>query len=145
MTGRDTVQLRTGRIVRIDELRQWRFYEGLLEGVPRVELNRQLLERVLAHERGKFYGADPMLIPPKETPISYGDGRPHRFGAPASLPGIVCVARLGSLEPARDRSRQCSGLGVVWLQPDFAFPIESGVLEQVQSIDWDRYAADLDY
>jgi hypothetical protein len=77
-------------------------------------------------------------------PISYGEGRPHRFGIPASLPAIVCVARLGSLEPARDPSRQCSGLGVVWLQPDFAFPIEPDVLEQLRSMDWDRHATDWD-
>jgi hypothetical protein len=63
MTSRGELQLRSGRIVRIQELRQRRVYEGLLEGLPTVEWNRRLLDRLLADERGKFYGADPLLLP----------------------------------------------------------------------------------
>jgi hypothetical protein len=145
MTSRGELTLRSGRIVRVQELRQWRFYEGLLEGLPTVEMNRRGLERILADERGKFYGADPLVLPPKETPIAH-DG-PYRLGVPASLPGIVCVARLDSPYAARDKSGDFffSGLGVIWFQSDFALPIESGILEQLQSIDWDRYAVDMEY
>jgi hypothetical protein len=57
----------------------------------------------------------------------------------------VCVVRLDSHQPVRDQSKHLSGLGVVWFQADFAFPIESAALEQLQSIDWDRHAVDWEY
>jgi hypothetical protein len=59
----------------------------------------------------------------------------------------VCVARLESRYAARDKSGDFffSGLGVVWFQPDFAFPIESAVLAQLQSLDWGRHAVDMEY
>jgi hypothetical protein len=145
MTSSGELQLRSGRLVRVQELRQRRFYEGLLEGLPTTEFNRRHLEDILAAERGRFYGADPVLIPPNETPISRPVDRPYRFGVPASFPEKVCVARLESPQPARDPSKHLSGLGVVWFQPEFAFPIEAGVLEQLRDLDWDRHAVDLEY
>ena len=143
MVSNRKIELRSGRIVYVRALRQWQFYEGLLEGLPTVEMNRQGLEHILAEERGKSYGADPLLIPPKETPIPY-DGR-YPFGAPASLPEIVCVARLSSLQPAGDRSKDTSGLGIVWFQHEFAFPIEPDVLEQLRAIEWEQHAVDMEY
>jgi hypothetical protein len=118
------------------ELRQARVYEGLLEGLPTIAMNRRIVEGLVADERGKFYGADPVLLAPKETPIPHHGDRPYSFGVPASLPAIVCIARLYSPEPARDRTKDMSGLGVMWFQPDFAFPIDPEVLEQLRAIDW---------
>jgi hypothetical protein len=141
MPVRGELQLRSGRIVHVMELRQWPTYEGLLVGLPNARRNGRLVDDILVSERGKFYGADPLLLKPKTSPMLRPDGKPSRPAA-AWLPAIVCVARLECQESVRDRSKDFSGLGVVWFQPDFAFPIEPEPLEQLLAIDWDRHAVD---
>jgi hypothetical protein len=144
MPVRGELQLRSGRIVHVMALRQWPTYEGWLVGSPTARRNGRLVDDILASERGKFYGADPLLLKPKTSPLLRPDGKPLRPAA-AWLPAMVCVARLECPEPVRDRSKVFSGLGVVWFQPDFAFPIEPEPLEQLLAIDWDRHAVDSEF
>jgi hypothetical protein len=139
------IELASGRTVYVRELRQSQFYEGLLEGLPTVEMNRRGVEGILRKERERYDGAEPLLVPPKESPIEYGGGTPYPFGVPAALPGIVCVARLTSLKPARDMSKDFSRLCVVWFQAEFAFPIDPEVRGYLGMIDWGRHAVDLEY
>lgn len=139
------LQLHTGRFLYLRELRQWELYEGLLEGVPTSEMNRRRLERIAAEYRGKAYGSDPLLIQPSENLFEWSRDEPYPFGKPATLPEIVCVARFDSLEPARDPDKELSGLGVIWFQNEFAFPIDPVVLDRLMAIDWERYAVDMDY
>jgi hypothetical protein len=127
------------------ELRQWQFYEGLLEGLPTVEMNRRRLEYFLGQQCGKIYGADPLLIRPTEKPIESWRDEPYPFGEPAAFPSILCMARFDSLQPARDPRKDFSGLVVVWFQEEFAFPIDPEALEQLRAIDWERHAVDLVY
>jgi hypothetical protein len=141
MPVRGELQLRSRRIVHVMALRQWSTYEGWLVGSPTARNNGRLVDEILASERGRFYGADPLLLKPKTSPLLRPDGKPSRPAA-AWLPAVVCVARLECQEPVRDRSKDFSGLGVVWFQPDFAFPIEPEPLEQLLAIDWDRHAVD---
>jgi hypothetical protein len=136
------IQLRTGRIIYLRELRQWGFYEGLIEGVPTTEMNRRRLEGIVAEYRGKSYGADPLLIPPVEKVIEWDRNSPYPFGNPAVVPSIVCAARFESLQPAHDLSKDFSGLLVIWFQNKFAFPIDPVVLDRLHATEWERLAVD---
>jgi uncharacterized protein (TIGR02996 family) len=136
-------QQRSGRSVLLREFRQRDFYEGLLEGVPSSEDNRESLER-LVHEEGNRRGWEPYLIQPVERPVPRRAADP--FPEPRGLfPTTACVARFDSFEPARDKSRHASELTVIWFQHEWAFPIDPGVREQIRAIDWDQHAHDFDW
>jgi hypothetical protein len=108
-------------------------------------MNRRKLEWIVADSRAKNGGMEPLLIQPTEKPIPHNRDFPHPFGAPVALPGIACVGRFHSVEPARDLAKDCSQLVVIWFQEEFAFPIDPLVTEQLQGIDWERLACDLEY
>jgi len=135
--------LRSGRTVYLRSLKQWEFYEGLLEGLPTVEMNRKALARIIA-ENQQPYG-EPHLIQPKEESVEYIEGKVYPFGTPAAFPGVTCVGRFNSLSPARDKAKDYSGLVVIWFQHDFAFPIDAEVLKNLEVIDWEKHAVDMEY
>jgi uncharacterized protein (TIGR02996 family) len=137
------VRLQTGRMIYLEDLRQSGFYAGLLEGLPTREMNRERIERILAEERNRPYANEPYLIQPIETPIVRDS--PYRFGEPASIPGIACVGGFQSPQVARDETMHASYLVVVWFQDEFALPIEPDALDQLQAIDWQRFAHDFQY
>jgi uncharacterized protein (TIGR02996 family) len=134
--------LRSGRSIRLRELRQWDVYEGLLEGLPTTEMNSRTIEGVLTDLRQE-HGCEPYLIRPQERPLKHP--RRYRFGTPATLPEVVCVGRFDSFQPARDASRQGSMLPVIWFQDEFALPIDPVVREQIRAIDWEQHATDFDW
>ena len=127
------------------ELRQYLTYERLLEGLPTEEMNKERLEHLLASQRNQSYRAAPNLITPVEKTIEYAREKPYPFGKPAALPGVTCIGRFESLEPARDQNCDLSGLVVIWFQDEFALPIDASVLDQIREIDWEKHAADFEY
>ena len=123
------LDLLSGRRIYLLELRQYLTYEGLLEGLPTAERNKQRLERLVAEYRDKPYAGGPYLIRPAERPIEYNrGGEPYPFGTPSALPAVTCVGRFDSLQPARNQSSELSGLVVIWFQEEFAFPIDPAVV-----------------
>jgi uncharacterized protein (TIGR02996 family) len=141
----EDIRLRSGRRVSLRSLRQFRIYEGLLEGLPTTRMNQQIIERLMAEERDRLAGEEPYLIRAVEKPIDYARERPYPFGQPAELPPIGCVGRFHSFQPARSPQRDCSELVVIWFQSVFALPVDPLVCEQLLVIDWDRHANDFDY
>ena len=140
------IDLPSGRRLYLRELKQYLTYEGLLEGLPTAERNRQRLERLVADHRDKPYEGGPYLIRPTETPIEYDrDGHSYPFGTPSALPSVTCIGRFDSLQPARDQSYDLSGLVVIWFQEEFAFPIDPAVDAQLLTIDWEAHAADFSH
>ncbi len=137
-----TIELQSGRSIRLQSLRQWETYAGLLEGLPTEQLNQGIVERILTDERERSPLGEPYLIPPRQTPIDHADEYP--FGTPAALPEISCVANFESPEPARDPLQDYSVLTVIWFQDDFAFPIDPQVLEQIRALDWEQLAQDFE-
>jgi uncharacterized protein (TIGR02996 family) len=138
------ITLRSGRWLLLRELRQWNFYEGLLEGLPTQELNQRLIENIITAEREGRH-AEPYLIQPPERLIENYSQSLYRDRRPAGIPGIACVARFTSLQPAKDKNRHASELVVIWFQDDFAFPIDPAVREHIRAIDWEKHAADFDW
>lgn len=135
--------LRTGRSIYLDQLRQFSVYRGLLEGLPTTDLNRRLIDDLLRRESAN--GMTPYLIPPTETPIPWDRDEPYfggRFGTPAALPEIGCVAEFRSFDPVRNPEEHYSWLVIIWFQRDFAFPIDPAALKSLLEIDWERHAVD---
>lgn len=140
------IDMPSGRRLYLRELRQYLTYEGLLEGLPTAERNKQRLEQLVTEHREKPYEGGPYLIRPTETPIEYNrGGETYPFGTPSALPSVTCIGRFDSLQPARDQSSDLSGLVVIWFQDEFAFPIDPTVVAQLLAIDWDAHAADMSY
>ena len=137
-------KLLSGRLVALQELRQHRTYEGLLEGLPTREANAYLLQDLISQHRDTPYPGLPYLIQPAETRIEFPDALEYPFGTPASLPGVTCVARFTSLEPIRSNG-DYSGLVIIWLQDEFAFPVAPGVMSHLLAMDWSAHAVDLEY
>jgi uncharacterized protein (TIGR02996 family) len=50
------LRLASGRRIRLDELRQFAVYSGLLEGYPNRELNERIISRLLERERERMSG-----------------------------------------------------------------------------------------
>src|SRR5688572_21808282 len=121
-------------------LQQSGTYDGLLEGLPTVEMNRGIIESHVGGQWSKHYDVPPYLVPPRETPIETFDDRPYPFGTPASLPSLICVARFESYQPTTGRDGDGSGLVVIWFQQNFALPIDDEVLRHLAEVDWNQYA-----
>ena len=134
--------LRTGRSLMLRELRQRDFYEGLLEGCPTSEQNREDVQRVVAEEESRR-GQRPYLIQPIERPVKHK--RRSSFGPRGMLPTIVCVGRFDSFQPARASNQDASELTIIWFQHEWAHPIDPGVREQIRAIDWDQHAHDFSW
>lgn len=139
------VQLTSGRTIMLKELRQFSFYEGLLEGLPTTKSNREGIERLLNETKEQYHWCNVLLIPPVETPIPDDPADPYPFGTPASIPQIGCVARFTSLSPAKDQSMDYSELVVIWFQKDFSFLGAEDQTSLLGSIDWDRHALDREW
>jgi hypothetical protein len=139
------LKLTTGRSVSLQFLKQFRVYEGLLEGLPTRQMNQRFLESLRKEARELLPSVEPYLVPAIETPIDWGEDRKYPFGDPARLPRVACIARFSGSGEARDDGFYSSQLVVVWLQEEFAFPIDPGVLEHLQALDWERLAGYFEY
>ena len=141
-TRRNQFILSSGRSVLLESLEQWVVYAGLLEGLPTRERNDAELQR-LVEEARRHDMHEPVLIPPVQQPIEH-EGR-YPFGEPAALPSIGCVGRFHSSTPARDESKDCSDLTIIWFQDDYAFPVSPDAERAIVAVEWDKLARDRDY
>ncbi len=146
MTTQGTLQLRTGTTIHLRSLDQSLVYGGWMAGVPTRETNQDAIERVVAKAREVLEGCEPYLIHPPARPIE-PDPRPAfaRRVPPERIPGVACIARFLSHQPARDPTSDFSQLVVVWFQDDFAFPIDPSVMEHLHALDWKRIAFGFGY
>lgn len=130
----DAIEMNDGRVLRLESLKQWRTYAGLLEGTPPSEKNRRYLDNLLKGGRGSAS----YLVTPKERSAN----RPGVRVALGWLPHITCDAEFVSDKPARDPDEAFSTLRIVWLQEDFALPIAPEALAHIQAMDWNAHAED---
>lgn len=138
------LNLNSGRSVRLDALQQSLTYGGLIEGIPSARVNDLKVETTLQNT-----GENALLIRPVRrnylrTPGDMDDVKAFGGAAAEWLPIVTCVACFSHTRPARDLSKDCSVLKVVWFQNEFAMPIDEGVLEQLRSVDWEKAAEDVE-
>ena len=143
--AKEDLKLLSGREITLQGLEQRRVYEGMLEGLPTREKNQRILESLREQARRRLPSVEPYLVPPRETPIKWHRPEKYPFGDPARLPSVACIAHFRSSSPARDRNLDYSELVVVWLQEEFAFPIDPHVLEHLLALDWERLAGEWEY
>jgi len=140
------ITLSTGRELGLQELNQQLTYEGLLEGMPTTKLNRFKLDRLVAEQQAKKPSINPVyLVRPVETPIDLSPGEIYPFGSPATLPGVTCVGRFKSRPIGENDPLFYSELTIIWLQSEFAMPIEPSVLEEIAGLDWDTLASNFEF
>lgn len=137
------ITLHSGRQISLRELRQTLVYEGLLEGLPTQKMNNRIINEAVLSAKERLPSGNPILIPPKVTPIERPT--PYPFVIPAAIPVVQCVGRFHSLETVRDSSMDYSECVLVWFQDSFALPIDADVLLQIQQSNWDANAADLEW
>lgn len=145
MEDADEVTLVGGRVIHLRELRQYRTYGGLLEGLPTVDMNARKMRQLVVSNRAQYPRdaavREPFLIPPVEKPIDYRQDRPYPFGMPSALPAITCIGHFASHEPARgETDYDSSSLMILWYQETFALPIAPDIVAQIAAIDWEQYA-----
>jgi uncharacterized protein (TIGR02996 family) len=133
------IELHCRHSILLREFRQWDFYEGLLEGFPTSEQNREDLERLVQGERERRQ-QEAYLISPSERSVERRKDYP--WGPCGVFPTIACVGRFVSFNPARDKSQHASTLTIIWFQHEWAFPIDPGVREQIRAIEWEKHAHD---
>lgn len=137
MSSRIEIQVLGGPSIELRALNQSLTYGGLLEGIPTVEMNHELRLAALGAGRS-FAHAEPLLIPPAETPIQMS--RPYPLGVPSKMPAVQCIGRWqGPLETRGDEVGWTK-LTIIWYQEDWAMPIAPEVAAQIQALDWSRHA-----
>jgi hypothetical protein len=62
----------------------------------------------------------------------------HRPGTPAALLSITSIARFMPDVLPHDAESIASAMRVIWLQDDFAFPIDPYVPGEFPAIEWER-------
>jgi hypothetical protein len=137
------IEVGNGRSVSMKGLHQTATYAGLLEGLPTRKMNARILADSLDAARRIFHIHEVYLIEPTQRSLEYKEW--YRFGKPAALPSIQCIAELWHHEPAKNTWMDFSALTVVWYQDDFAFPISADVIEQMKNLPWNDVAGSFDY
>lgn len=131
----DDITLTDGRNIRIDELRQFGTYSGLLAGLPDAEMSSRLIERLLENAR-ELGAGDPYLISPRVRRREVQRGEEIR--TEERLPPVACAACFTSGEIAGS-NEPYSLLVVAWFQERFG-DIDDSVKECLVAVDWDRRA-----
>ena len=149
----------TGRELYLENLNQCRTYLGLSCGLPNKRINDTVISwgRRDAASVRTAYG-EPYVIPPErrdydqipgdmdDLPGWQGNSESRRHAGLAAewLPSVRCIACFMSIAPARDNTKDASGLIVVWFQADFAFPIAEEIIDSIRILDWNSLATDID-
>jgi len=144
------ISLDSKRTIALDELHQHLTYAGLLEGLPTRRINKDFLLEIKNVVHDKIWGSTiPYIITPHQAPIKLSDERKEYYKnkgpnhEPLVLPKITCIGHFTSNAITDDF--MFSNLTIVWLQEDWAIPIDSMILKQIKCIHWDKYANQGDY
>ncbi|APX99913.1 hypothetical protein BWR22_06190 [Lacinutrix venerupis] len=127
----------------IVEIKQYHTYRNLLEGIPNSKLNKIILERTISDAKELFNLQNIHLIEPILTPIEYEGNYP--FGNTESLPEITCLAELKCHSAFKNEEMDYSGLGLVWFQGNYAFPIEKAINDFIKTIPYRKICEEFSY
>jgi hypothetical protein len=117
--------------VSLEKLVQKYTYGGLLEGLPGELVNRMVLNNLERSAKNDLHLEEIYIM------------LPH--GMSEELPSVVCIARMECLSVFKDSKKNYSCLGVIWFQDEFAFPIETVVLEQFKSVPFRELCEEFEY
>ena len=134
-TPHPSITLKSGIIISLVRLNQYRTYEGLIEGIPTKEMNDRLIDAALeaAKEPNR---RNAKLLPPIYRKIELS--RPYPFGDPVSLPRVTCIGRWQSPFGQRGAFDGWGEMTLVWYQDDFALPIDPTIITAISELNWER-------
>jgi hypothetical protein len=118
-----------GITTELSALDQFRTYAGLLDGSPTHDMNKQMLDDLMARESGRSY-----VVRPEEHPWAVESDSP--FGPFMRLSWIQCRGRF---------STGLADLCVIWFQDGWALPIDPAVRAHLRGVDFGALAAENDY
>ena len=127
----------------IVEIKQFLTYRNMLEGIPNSRHNKIILERTINKAKESFDLQKIHLIEPVITAIEYEGEYP--FGKTESLPEITCLAELKCNSAFKNEDMDYSGLGLVWFQDDYAFPIEKTIADIIKLIPYRKVCEEFSY
>ena len=141
---RMVLRLQSGRKIYLDEIVQWRTYSGLLEGIPRKEINDRMIDSAMQQARKKIEFLVPIhLLQPSREKLNFPRNQSVRLHRNyEQIPPIACAAAFESFEPARDKDSFSSCLIFLWFQDYWALPIAPHILTQIRKINWNDLAED---
>ena len=125
----------------LNSFHQWKTYEALHEGLPTTDINIGIIERVKLRAQALYPQQSIHLIEPELTPFAM-EGAFSEF---SQYPRYTCVARILHMEAIRTITKAASSLVVIWMQENYAMPIDEEVLEKIKWIEWDMVADECDY
>ena len=135
------IKLNCGRVIQLESINQSETYAGLTLGIPRKKMNDDRIASFRRQTETLFY-MPPIVIEPGRTPfdaIPDHPGAAEFLGDREFMPKIVCSALFRSMT-VRKGQPNFTMLPFLWFQPDWALPVDAGVLEKMKSTDWDAHA-----
>jgi hypothetical protein len=99
-------------------------------------MNKAYLKHLIAEHRA-------WLVPPVERPIKLRPDQTYPLGSPAEPPRVTCIGRFQSSSTRKNDPARYSELTIVWLQDEFALPIDPSVLEKI-GLNWHSLASNFD-
>jgi len=134
MGNRGDIEFAGGTRASLRSLYQSLTYEGLLDGVPTVEMTKRQLAEVGSRYRGADRGHDALVLEPPLKLLD--DAVPSLPSSRCQLPRLFCTARFSRWPTANEVWRDESHLTLVWWQQRWALPIDEEVLAQLREVRW---------
>ena len=142
-----SLTLASGRVIRLDSIRQIGTHAGVLCGSPRSdsEFNARLVKNAIGYlarelecEDAEIAVLPPLLLRSIERKLAREAGPEEK--AVDSLPPVRTLAIFNSspIVPGE----MFSTLPVLWFQNTYGLPELGHVTEQLRALDWDRLARD---
>lgn len=142
MPSNSRVTLQSGREIEIQELNQELTYAGFIEGFPTTDQNKRKIDGILKACMASAGATPVLLFEPEEKLIEHN--QPYPFGTPATIPHVTCIAKLQSTSLRERDPLMYSELIVIWLQDEFALPIEPSTLQWIVELDWENVAREFE-
>lgn len=156
------ITLNSGRVINMQTIYQGLAYSYVLEGIPYGPDYQRTVNLHLKWAQDRYPDRRIVVLEPRLRPLGIAEVElqrlrtlsqskesdvPGRAGInypePVSI-GSVCCRALFESKPINGDVYMLSQLMVLWFQDGFAMPIDPQVIEQIQALDWDAVAEDVD-
>lgn len=157
-----TITLNSGRVINMQRIDQGLAYSYVLEGIPYGPDYQRTVNLHHTWAKDRYPNRRIVVLEPRLRPLgvpadelqklhtlsqSEASDVSRRAGInypePVSIGSVCCRALLES-KPIDGDAYMLSELMVLWFQDGFAMPIDPLVVEQIQALDWDAVAQDVD-
>ena len=139
------MKLKSGRVITLESLNQEKTYGGLLEGIPRKEMNDRIIERCKRQAIGEHNHSIYLVEPVRRIEPRSDDPNLAHCGPAEYLPNIVCYGMFSSARLGDNKMQDESRLVIVWFQNRFALPIDAAVWAQIEQVNWEEFAGGWTY